>query len=154
MVIASTMHEYASNKILHIYDSFQGLSQPNALDYTDLYTDNLHGMYKSPQNILEKNIINYNINVKINAGWINDTLLNSIPDKICYAHIDCDLYEPILFSLESIYDRLTTGAICIIDDYNWPWHPGATKAVNEFILNKPEQLQTLSNTIHTFFVKN
>ena len=36
---------------------------------------------------------------------------------IAFAHIDCDWYEPVRFSLTKIIDRLIPGGAIIIDDY-------------------------------------
>jgi O-methyltransferase len=151
MVIASVMNKYATDKTLHLYDSFQGLSKFHEFDKTEY--DVFEGMFSTPQNILESNLSHYNIKKNIYSGWISEVLPDSIPNKICYAHIDCDLYDPILFSLNAIYNTLTPGAICIIDDYNWPPFPGATKAVDEFMSNKPEKLLVLPDTIHAYFTK-
>ena len=153
MVIASVMNKYATDKILYLYDSFQGLPKLHEFDKTKAVV--FEGMFSSPQNILESNLSQYNIQKNIYSGWISETLLDSIPNKICYAHIDCDLYDPISFSLNAIYNRLTPGAICIIDDYNWPAFPGATKAVDEFMSNKPEKLVVLPapKTMHAYFIK-
>ena len=30
---------------------------------------------------------------KIHKGWFQDTLPSSLPDKICFAHLDGDLYD-------------------------------------------------------------
>jgi len=168
MVISAVMEKYSTDKVFHIYDSFQGLPEPNVVDYLESEKDlsltvplgsyskfaqNLVGMFSSPRDVLQKNVSHFKNNVEIHEGWINDTLPNTLPDKICYAHIDCDLYEPILFSLETIYNKLTSGAICIIDDYKWLWFPGATKAVDDFMSNKSEKLNVLPNTIHAYFTK-
>ena len=48
-------------------------------------------------------------------------------DPIAFAHIDCDWYEPVRFSLTKIIDRLIPGGAIIIDDYYC--YKGCTAAV-------------------------
>jgi len=153
MVIASVMHNYRTNKTLHLYDSFEGLSKFHPIDLRTEDKGVFEGMFKCPQEILENNIIDYNINKKIHPGWLNETLPNALPEQICYAHIDCDLYEPISLALKETYQRLTPGAICIIDDYHSHLFPGATVAVDEFLSDKSEEVHKLPNTIHCYFTK-
>ena len=91
----------------------------------------------------------YNLQLpKIHKGWFSDTLPNGLPEKICFAYLDGDLYESILVSLEHVYPKLTKGAICLIDDYNDPsvdplgWNslPGVKKACDEYLADKPEKV--------------
>lgn len=152
-VLASVMHYYQTKKILHIYDSFQGLSELSEYDAEAKKYNVGKGSYSSPQGVLEQNLIHYNIQKQIHPGWFEDTLPTTLPETICYAHLDSDLYEPTLFCLHQIYNRLSDGAICIIDDYHWPSFPGVTKAVDEFIGSINENLHILPNTIHAFFKK-
>ena len=153
MVIAAVMHNYKTDKTLHLYDSFQGLSKFHSIDLRTEDKGVHEGMFQCSQETLVNNLMTYDINKKIHPGWFNETLSDQLPQQICYAHIDCDLYEPILFALKEIYQRLTPGAICIVDDYDWHSFPGAAVAVDEFLADKPEDCQLLPNTIHCYFTK-
>ena len=79
-------------------------------------------------------------------GFFNQSL-NSIDNsaKYCFAHVDCDAYTSHLDCLNYVYPRMSKGGCIVFDDYDKkPW-PGATKAVDEFFLNKPEQIKFSQN---------
>ena len=75
-------------------------------------------------------------------GKIDDTT------KYCFAHVDCDAYTSHLDCLNYVYQRMSTGGCIVFDDYDKkPW-PGATKAVDEFFLDKPEKIKFSDNKEH------
>lgn len=80
-------------------------------------------------------------NVKLIKGDVLHTLPNFLQEnphiRISMLHLDMDIYEPTLFVLKKLWDRIVPGGLVVIDDYNDV--EGATKAVDEFI-------GTLSNT--------
>ena len=65
--------------------------------------------------------------------------------KYCFAHIDCDAYTSHLDCLNFVYQKMSKGGCIVFDDYDKrPW-PGATKAVDEFLSNKPEKIKFSDN---------
>ena len=79
-------------------------------------------------------------------GFFNQSLgIIDETTKYCFAHVDCDAYTSHLDSLNYVYQRMSTGGCIIFDDYDKkPW-PGATKAVDEFLLDKPEKIKFSDN---------
>ena len=79
-------------------------------------------------------------------GFFSESL-NSIDNsaKYCFAHVDCDAYSSHLDCLNYVYQRMTKGGCIVFDDYDKKTWPGAKKAVNEFLLNKPEQIKLSHN---------
>jgi hypothetical protein len=79
-------------------------------------------------------------------GFFNQSL--SIIDdttKYCFAHVDCDAYTSHLDCLNYVYQRMSKSGCIIFDDYDKkPW-PGATKAVDEFFSDKPEEIKFSDN---------
>jgi Macrocin-O-methyltransferase (TylF) len=71
-----------------------------------------------------------------------------ICDKIsyCLVHIDCDLHNPIKAGLEYFYPRLIPGGFLIVHDYSSLHWDGAEKAVDEFLMDKPEYAIPLPDT--------
>ena len=66
--------------------------------------------------------------VEIFKGWIPEKF-NKVKDKkFSFVHIDVDLYEPTLQSLEFFFPRLIEGGIIVCDDYNSFGFDGAKKA--------------------------
>jgi hypothetical protein len=76
-----------------------------------------------------------------------------------FVNIDCDLYEPHLECLEYFYPRMERGGIVFFDDYHSICFPMAAKAIDLFMLDKPEKLMHLRfgndapNHTKAFFVK-
>ncbi|MGR5907940.1 TylF/MycF/NovP-related O-methyltransferase [Bacillus paranthracis] len=103
-------------------------------------------------------------NPEIHPGWFFETLPHELPEKISFAYLDSDFYDPILISLEAIYPKLSKGAIVIIDDYGdkerapkcWEGLPGVKKACDQFFKNVPESPTVLigeSDLSMCYFIK-
>jgi len=58
-------------------------------------------------------------------------------------HIDVDLYEPTLSSLEHLYPLVSPGGVVIIDEYALA-HWGATKALQDFFKGKLPEMKKLN----------
>ena len=61
--------------------------------------------------------------------------------KYCFAHVDCDAYKSHLDCLNYVYQRMSKDGCIVFDDYDQKRWPGATKAVNEFLMDKPEKIK-------------
>jgi O-methyltransferase len=160
VLITKVMQIYNSANMLHVYDSFDGLPQLTNIDGCAYKA----GQLKASEGVLRDNFQTLNLPLpEIHRGWFKDTLMVGLPDKICFAYLDGDLYESILISLEHVYDKLTKGAICLIDDYSDPtinpigWHklPGVKRACDEFLADKPEKVAPIyaGEYAHGFFRK-
>ena len=79
-------------------------------------------------------------------GFFNQSLsLIDDTTKYCFSHVDCDAYTSHLDCLNYVYQRMSPGGCIVFDDYDKkPW-PGATKAVDEFLLDKPEKIKFSDN---------
>jgi len=78
-------------------------------------------------------------NFELINGDVRDTLSDFLKknndEKFSLIHLDMDVYEPTAFVLDKLFDRLVTGGLIVIDDYNTV--EGATAAVDEFIIHHP-----------------
>jgi hypothetical protein len=64
-------------------------------------------------------------------GKVEHTLPYPDINEIALLRLDTDWYESTKHELETLYDKLVSGGVLIIDDYgHWS---GARKAVDEFI---------------------
>lgn len=135
----SKLLSFISNKNIFVYDSFQGLPMSE---------ENLSGEMKIDLRTFIDNFQKDNIRLpKIYKGWFSDIEDHHLPKKISFAHLDGDLYISTLQPLQLIYNRLSPGAIILIDDFNdQQWWPGVKKAVDEFFSNKPEKVIELKGT--------
>lgn len=55
-------------------------------------------------------------------------------------HVDVDLYQPTLDSLEFFFPRLLPGGILVCDDYGSGSYPGARTAMDEYFSNQLENI--------------
>jgi len=74
-------------------------------------------------------------NIKLIKGDVLKTLPGFLREnphtRISLLHLDMDIYEPTLYVLENLWDRIVPGGVIVIDDYNDV--EGATRAVDDFI---------------------
>jgi hypothetical protein len=125
---------------LHLIDSFAGLSAPSPDDeYTirgvgagPAARRNLpQGWLAAPIGEARSTLKDFP-DVSFHAGWIPQ-ILPELPDRRwAFVHLDLDLYEPTLGSLQYFYPRLSTGGVIICDDYGAPLFPGAHRAWDRF----------------------
>lgn len=160
LMMQMTLNQYQSEKILHVYDSFQGVPEPMSQDG---HGPLRKGSLCTTKADLEKNFNHFNVKLPaIHAGWFKDTLPTQLPSQIAFAHLDGDMYSSIKESLEYIYPRLSKNAIVVVDDYcdatiqNVPdVLPGVKVACDEFLKDKPEEMHLLiaGSESHGYFRK-
>lgn len=73
------------------------------------------------------------LNVDVLEGRIQDVADQIDARPIALAHIDVDIYEPMVFSLEFVAARMEVGGIIVADDYGAVTCPGARSSVDEFV---------------------
>lgn len=136
----------------HVFDSFEGLSEPSEKDRrpgSEMVELNMKkGMFAAPIELLKKALIEFP-QVHIFPGWIPSKFLEVKDLSFKFVHIDVDLYQPTLDSLEFFYPRLVKGGIIVTDDYDWP---GAKSAFVEYAVKHKLYLQT-TVTSQGYFVK-
>lgn len=134
----------------HIFDSFEGLSEPGRHD----------GKYwsKGDLSVSEQLVIEMlkpfvaNKDYFCYKGWIPSRFNDVIDVKFSFVHVDVDLYQPTLDSIVFFYDKIVPGGVFLCDDYGFTTCPGATKAIDEFLSDKIEKMIFLPNG-GGFFIK-
>ena len=123
----------------HIFDSFEGgLSNKVEKDKNLLRTmsdnevKNEKEIFSSQEELVAKVLSDFNF-IKLYPGWIPARFPEVSDQQFSFVHIDVDLYEPTLDSLEFFWPRLVDGGFIVVDDYGSSQFPGATKATNEFL---------------------
>jgi len=123
----------------HLFDSFEGLSEPSDKDGVHWSKGDL----SIGEEVVRKKLSKFS-ELKFHKGWIPEKF-NEVKDlKFAFVHIDVDLYQPTLDSIAFFYERMSAGGIILCDDYGFTSCPGATKACDEFLEGKPEQMIALS----------
>jgi len=137
--IARIIMHHNSNKEIHVYDSFKGMPVPAKEDReNNMLKEGDLSVRIEKFKYFFRNMTDCELPT-IHEGWIEDTMPKELPEKIAFAYIDVDFYKPTLHALNSIYPRLSTGAVVIVDDYDHPKLPGITPAVKKFFEDKPEE---------------
>ena len=85
-------------------------------------------------------------NIRILKGWIPNRFEEVAQERFRFVHIDVDLYKPTYASLEFFYPRMNPGGIIVLDDYGSTICPGAYKAAEEFMIDKPEYIINLPSS--------
>lgn len=122
----------------HIFDSFEGLSAPDATD--GAYWQ--QGDMSRGEDIVRQNLAEFDA-CEFHKGWIPDRFIDVAERRFAFVHVDVDLYQPTFDSLQFFYTRMNPGGIILCDDYGFTTCPGATKAVNEQLADKPESMIAL-----------
>jgi len=74
--------------------------------------------------------------VILHPGLFENTWSHYNGDSIAFAHIDCDWYEPVKFSLERVGARIPPGGVIVLDDYHD--YGGCRAATDEFLVKHGE----------------
>jgi O-methyltransferase len=146
VLIQKVIDDYAPERRLFVYDSFEGLPSKTENDGETRFQE---GWCRTNEEVLIRNFEAYGLRKpSICKGWFHETLPSQLPSKICFAYLDGDFYDSIMVSLQHVYPRLSPGAICLIDDYADPsvgvdvWNdlPGVKRACDEYLEDKPERM--------------
>jgi O-methyltransferase len=139
----STLFMASANKgrrEIHIFDSFEGLSDPSEKDgETEVFKKDGKTRKFKIRNIdrVLKRFESYP-SIKVYQGWIPERFSEIAERKFAMVHVDVDLYEPTLDALKFFWDRLNLGGMIICDDYGASGYPGAKLAMDEFFDDKSE----------------
>lgn len=123
-----------SNKKVYVADSFEGLPAPDTSNYPMDAGDH-HWTLDWLKVDLETVKENFNLfggyddNVIFVKGWFKDTLPRIGIEKLSVLRLDGDMYESTMDSLNNLYDKLSSGGYCIIDDFG---HVRCIQAVLDF----------------------
>lgn len=146
--IASILKRKKFKEHFYIFDSFEGLSEPDEQDLDESGRDNggpklrdlLAGdalRFKGDYDQYLK-VMNEFEFLDVKKGWIPERFCEVDDREFAFVHIDVDVYQPTLDSLQFFYQRLQVGGFIVIDDYARPFWPGCDLAVKEFLRAIPK----------------
>jgi hypothetical protein len=135
------LHALNAERSFFLFDSFEGLSDPvSGKDTIASAIDATSGKRVFAGDVEKvRNTFQAWPNVQILPGWIPDRFLEVKARNFALVHIDVDLYQPTLDSLEFFYPRLKRHGMIVCDDYGSGAYPGARKAMDEFFADKSEK---------------
>lgn len=132
----------ASDRRLWLFDSFEGLPAPTSEDrlIDDIFGLGSMARYQGTMRYGEDQVRHRlravgfpDSRISIIKGWVEDSVKRSdLPDKIVFAYLDFDFYEPTRTALEFLNPRLTAAGSIVVDDYGY-FSSGVKKAVDAFV---------------------
>ena len=148
------LEELGSDKKIHLFDSFDGLPEPDA-DHDKGYK---RGQFKSNYDKLSVIIKELNLEnrITLHKGWFSDTVPVFIANEsptISLFHVDCDLYNSTMDCFPSLYPLVSEGGAVVLDDFN-DGGRGEKKAIAQVIteMNKKESI-IVSSAPQSYFIK-
>ena len=129
---------------LYLFDTFEGF------DAEDLKKEEtVPGKHPDFADTSEETVLSelpYPENAVIIRGHFPDSLKGQdLPEKFCFVSLDPDLYEPAYEGLCFFWNRLSTGGIILINDYDSRQFPGIRKAADRFCAEHDLYLIPLSD---------
>jgi O-methyltransferase len=136
-----------SGKTHHGFDSFEGLPEPAAVDGSYWRGgDNFATEADARATLAE-------FPAKLYRGWIPERFAEVDDRRFCFVSVDVDLCEPTRDSIEFFYPRMVPGGVMVFDDYGSEIQsPGAAKAIDGFMAERPEPL-IKAPTAQAFLIK-
>ena len=144
--------------MFHIFDSFEGLSKitnkdPNIKKLNSKKISLIRNQFVSDEQFVKDKVLKNFDFVKTYKGWIPKKFESVKNIKFSFVHIDVDLYEPTLNSLDFFFPRLIVGGIIVCDDYNSFEFSGAKKAWDEFFLKNKVSFNFAPSMGGSFIIK-
>jgi O-methyltransferase len=130
----------AATRRVWVFDSFEGLPAP---DWQDAGAQPVFqkGVLKATEKTVETYFTSHGLAAPFMVkGWFADLSVKAMPERICFAHLDADLFKSTFDGLAQIYPRLVPGGVCIIDDYGWSGLPGVRAACDEYTAHCREDI--------------
>lgn len=137
---AKLICEAKGNKLLHLFDTFEGL--PDLCDIDDPNQFCKGDFLASLEDV--RNYLKKYQSVHFYKGLFPTTAEPVKNKTFSFVHLDVDLYEATLESIKFFYPKMNKGGIIISHDYISS--PGVRKAFDEFFKDKPEPIIEMSSS--------
>lgn len=109
-IVAESSGLKDSGRRLYLYDLFEHSPDMNhhrmPAHHAELY-DEVCGRFADMDN------------VTVVKGCVPETLSSTEPEKIAFLHVDMNNAEAEIGALQMLFDRVSDGALIVLDDYGW-----------------------------------
>jgi len=145
--LSKFIHGMLPDRKLFLFDTFQGFDQRDEGTQDDeRFKDT------SEQTVLR--YIGDTKNIIIRKGYFPDSATGLDNERFAFVMIDFDKYEPTLSALKVFYPLVNTGGFIFVHDYSSPESNWAcSRALNEFLADKPEKLILIPDAWGTAFLR-
>lgn len=166
MLIALTLEQLGvRDRRLHLLDTFEGMPEPAAVDRPlaarlDTVRAWTRGRRRShnewlyaPLDEVRRNMARTGFpddQVEYVKGMVEETLPAAAPTSIALLRLDTDFYSSTLHELETLYPRLVSGGVLVIDDYGY-WR-GSREATDQYLASANLKLLLLKVDAEARFV--
>ncbi|MEO6231186.1 MAG: TylF/MycF/NovP-related O-methyltransferase [Ferruginibacter sp.] len=140
-VISYTQFEKL-NKTYFLFDTFNGLSKDHS---SDKEKTREFAYYRYQEDYFEEasnNFINYD-NVKLVKGIVPESLQKVEISKVAFLSLDMNSAIPEEHALNYFWDKLSSGAVIVFDDYGFNGYEEQKIVHDEFALSKNLQVLLL-----------
>jgi hypothetical protein len=156
MAVALTLARVgASDRELHLFDTFEGMTQPTDADRDHTGTPVMPTWLREraadpcevPLDQVREALLGTGYDparLHFVKGPVEETLPGAAPERIALLRLDTDWYESTRHELVHLYPRLAPGGVLIIDDYGH--FEGARRATDEYFADAPLLLARIDYT--------
>jgi hypothetical protein len=119
ILMALTLKRLRSDKKIHVFDSFEGLPEPDASKDKGYKKGQFKGNYEVCVSKIRE--LGLEDTIHVHKGWFNETIgavLKEEDLKLSLFHVDCDLYESTRDCFSLLYPRVSRSGMVILDDFN------------------------------------
>ncbi len=137
IIMANYLRSHQVQKTIYALDSFEGF------DRVELERDRKLGLTTASEDAFTSTSYNY-VKTKIEKlgvadvvvpieGFFRDTLPHIESNQLCFALIDCDLKDSIIYCAETIWPKLASRGRIVFDDYTAERYKGARLGIDFFV---------------------
>ena len=142
--MAIYLAQKCSSKYVLGFDSFEGFDGAIKIDVEmggeECKDRHVAAFNETSVGLVRKKLRRFGISkATLVKGYFRDTLKQYPDRRFSFVHLDCDIYESYKECLEFFYSRMNAGGIIRFDEYRDPRWPGCTKAIDEYLVDKPEK---------------
>lgn len=141
VLMAKLMDLRQSRKKLLLFDSFQGLPEPDRrVDASQRFQ---RGGWAASRTEVETLLAQCGVlqRCEIYEGWFSQSLPRLKDDQqFCFAYVDADLYASTVDCLPHLWKRMASNSVAVFDDYHHP-SGGVRKALDEWVRETGELIQ-------------
>jgi O-methyltransferase len=129
------------NKTFYLFDTYSGL----CAEYASAPELNRYSETNPYEECYESVVATFRpfANVAIVRGPVPDTLSQVSIERVSYLSIDMNCAAPERAALEFFWDKLTSGATVVLDDYGWKSFEAQKISADEFAASKSVQVLAL-----------
>jgi O-methyltransferase len=150
-LLVDYLAEREAKKTVWVLDTFEGYQKIDPIH--DGSHVKLHQCRCKTVDEVRALLKNQKISVHLVKGLIPGTLVEVGAEKIAFAHIDVNLYEPTLAATEFCLQRMPVGGCIVFDDYGWPATYGARKAIDAACERFNQEVICVPETTQAFLIR-